>query len=131
MRSFILLWPIFFWTNLASAESVSSMKQEACDSKVQADRELNDVYKSILKAQGANKEFISALKSAQRAWIAFREAHLNSVFCAENKLAEYGSSYTTCVCLEEKELIVNRISQLKRWVGSKEEGDVCLGTRMR
>jgi uncharacterized protein YecT (DUF1311 family) len=36
---------------------------------------------------------VTKLKQAQRAWIAFRDAHLEARFPKADKQAEYGSAY--------------------------------------
>lgn len=116
--------------NLAWAQTQRTMNQGVCQTN--SDKELNKVYQDVLKKKASNKEFITAIKKAQRAWIVFRDSHLESIFPGTvNKRVQYGSVYPMCNCSAEDKLIRDRIIQLQKWLGTKEEGDVCLGTRMR
>lgn len=50
-----------------------------------ADAELNRVYRELLAAGAREPVFIAKLRSAQQAWIRFRDAELESRFACENQ----------------------------------------------
>ncbi len=52
------------------------MNDEASNSYKQADKELNDIYKTILSEYKSDTIFIKNLKASQRIWISFRDAEL-------------------------------------------------------
>ena len=110
------------------AQTQSEMNEAACQEAKKADVELNDTYQRILKDYKQDALFIKKLKTAQRAWVVFRDAHLESLYPKENKRVEYGSVYPTCHCNEIAALTKRRTEELKRWVQGIEEGDVCAGS---
>jgi uncharacterized protein YecT (DUF1311 family) len=50
-----------------------------------ADRELNQVYRKLMSAGAKEPVFIASLRGAQKAWLAFRDAELESRFACENQ----------------------------------------------
>ena len=93
-----------------------------------ADAELTRIYNRILKTYKDDKEFIEKLKVAQRLWIQFRDAHMDSLFPAEDKRLEYGSSFEMCFSAFLTKLTRERTEQLKQWIIGVEEGEVCSGS---
>lgn len=110
------------------SQTQAEMNQDACGQYKQADAELNMVYKEILNEYKSQAVFIRKLKSAQRAWLEFRDAHLNSVFPEQEKIRQYGSVYPMCRCIVLTELTRERTEKLKKWITGNEEGDVCTGS---
>jgi uncharacterized protein YecT (DUF1311 family) len=98
------------------------------------DQELNDVYNLILTKYKSDTLFISKLKTAQRAWIKYRDAHIESHFPLNAKsdpFVNYGSMYSTCICFDLETMTRERIKHLKVWLDGYEEGDVCQGSVKR
>jgi uncharacterized protein YecT (DUF1311 family) len=92
------------------------MNQCAFDDFSKADKELNRTYQSLLKKEADDQLFISKLRLAQKAWMAFRDAELEARFaCAERdvKLC-WGSVYPTLVYSRNAELTRERTKQLKQ-----------------
>ena len=118
----IMLAP--FW---AVAQTQLQMNEEACRKFERADAELNQVYSKVLAEYKEDAVFIRKVKAAQRAWIAFRDAHVGSLYPEEDK-REYGSAYPMCACTAKSGLTVQRTDALKRWLKGVEEGDVCAGS---
>ncbi len=100
----------------------------SCAEYEKSDAELNKAYKKILNDYKQDQVFLEKLKQAQKAWLAFRDAHVNAVYPEADKQTEYGSAYGMCRCLVLKELTEVRVEQLKKWVDGVEEGDVCAGS---
>jgi uncharacterized protein YecT (DUF1311 family) len=75
------------------AQTQADMTQGACAQYKKADQALNNTYAKILKYYAKDAQFVTKLKQAQRAWIAFRDAHLEARFPKADKQAEYGSAY--------------------------------------
>jgi uncharacterized protein YecT (DUF1311 family) len=93
-----------------------------------ADSELTKVYEEVLGKYKSDPEFIGKLKAAQRAWIQFRDAHLEARFPKEDKRAEYGSVYPVCAGQILAELTEARTKQLRAWLDGTVEGDACSGS---
>ena len=91
----------------------------------QADAELNGVYKQLLAANKEDRLFVEKLTQAERAWLAYRDAHLASLYPpVENPQAAYGSVYPMCHARAKAELTRERTKQLRAML-YPQEGDVC------
>lgn len=112
----------------SSAQTQADMNQDACAKYEKADAEMNAVYRQVLNKYKTEAVFVAKFKTAQRAWIAFRDAHLESLYPEPNKLQSYGSVNSMCRCSVLAELTVERAKQLKQWLNGAEEGDVCGGS---
>ena len=72
---------------------------------------------------------MKALQESQRAWIAFRDAHVRSVF-PDPDPKTYGSVYPMCRCSVLEQITIDRAKELRRlWIDGVDEGDVCAGSR--
>lgn len=109
------------------AQTQSDMQDESCAKFKKADAELNKTYKKILTEYKEDKVFIEKLKKAQKAWLVYRDAHVESVYPEEDK-SYYGSVYGTCNCEVKQELTEQRTKMIKQWVKGVKEGDVCAGS---
>ena len=105
------------------------MTEEACRKYKNADADLNSVYQQILAAKAGEAAFVKALRGAQRAWVAFRDAHVQSIYPDANSTADYGTVYPMCRCVILEELTLQRTKQLRAlWVEGVPEGESCAGT---
>ena len=109
------------------AQTQLELNQEACDEYKKADAELNKVYNQILREYQQDKVFVQKLKAAQRAWIAFRDAHLASLYPNPHP-GFYGSVNPMCRCLRLAEWTTERTKVLREWIEGIEEGDICAGS---
>lgn len=106
------------------AQTQLEMNQEACGEYKKADTELNKVYNQILREYQQEKIFVQKLKAAQRAWMAFRDAHLAAIYSDPHP----GTVESMCRCLKLTELTNERTKVLRQWIEGIEEGDVCAGS---
>ena len=113
----------------ASYQTQSEMNEEACGRYKKADAELNRIYQRIMRDYAADKLFIEKMKVAQRAWIAFRDAHMDSLYPASASLYHYGNVNPMCRCIELESLTKDRIIALREWADGVHEGDVCSGSK--
>ncbi len=104
------------------------LNQTAGSELEKADAELNKVYQDIIRLYADDKAFIKQLRIAQRAWLKFRDTHLETVFPKENKRLEYGSAYPLCYSYAQAELTRARTKQLRKWLFGTVEGDLCSGS---
>ncbi len=111
----------------SSAQTQGQMNDEACRKYQQAEAEMNRVYKQVLAEYKSETTFIKKLGAAQRAWLAFRDAHLEAMYPEIDK-ARYGSVYPMCRCDALSELTRERTKMLKKWTTGNKEGDVCTGS---
>ncbi len=113
----------------AFAQTQYEVNTKTCNEYESADQKLNAVYRQILEKYKSDTAFIAKLKTAQRAWLAFRDAELAAIYPADDKQAEYGSVYLMCSCIELATLTNQRIEQLSGWLLTAKEGDICRGSR--
>jgi uncharacterized protein YecT (DUF1311 family) len=112
----------------AGAQTQAGMNERACAGNRRADAEMNRVYQQILSEYQDKAEFVEKLKEAQRAWVAYRDAHMEALYPGEDKRSLYGSAHEMCACPEMENLARERTALLRRWLTGLPEGDVCGGT---
>ena len=87
------------------------------------DAELNSVYQQLLSTALNDSGAIEKIRAAESAWIGYRDAYLEATYPAENKLAAYGSMYTTEILLLRTKLTRQQTDalrdMLKRYSGSR------------
>lgn len=126
----LLMWSVVLLLGIcnSSAQTQAELNQGGCAKYSKSDAEMNSVYRQVLSKYKSESLFLEKLKAAQRAWIAFRDAHLESLYPAPNKQQTYGSVNPMCRCGVLADLTMERTKQLKQWLNGAEEGDVCSGS---
>lgn len=109
------------------SQTQAEMNREANESFTKADKQLNDIYKTIMTEYKSDTVFIKNLKTAQRIWITFRDAELKVMY-PEREMGYYGSVYPMCVSIYLEKLTRERITTLKACTEGVEEGDACNGS---
>jgi uncharacterized protein YecT (DUF1311 family) len=128
--SFAVVGLVIATAGPACAQTQAEMTEQACGELKKAEAELNRVYQEVLAANGKDTAFVEALREAQRAWIAFRDAHVRSIFPDPGPMA-YGSVNPMCRCLIHQQLTLQRTKQLRElWIEGRVEGDVCAGSSL-
>ncbi|HXN49663.1 MAG TPA: lysozyme inhibitor LprI family protein [Bryobacteraceae bacterium] len=77
----------------AKAGAQPELNACAAEEAARVDAEMNRVYRELLAKNSDDAAAAEKIKKAQRAWVAFRDAYIEAMFPAEDKLAEYGSMY--------------------------------------
>jgi uncharacterized protein YecT (DUF1311 family) len=109
------------------SQTQADMNDDAFNSYKKTDKELNDIYKAILKEYKSDTVFIQNLKTSQRIWITFRDAELQVKYPVTEP-GYYGTVYPMCVAIYLEKLTLERITTLKEWTNGIEEGDACNGS---
>ena len=89
-----------------------------------ADADLNRVYQALLSKLRNDLNAIKKLKDAQRAWLAFRDAHMQELYPADDKQREYGSIYPMCSAQVATAMTKERTAQLRKMLDDKDPCDV-------
>jgi uncharacterized protein YecT (DUF1311 family) len=126
MRIQLLIVLCFSYLSIFS-QSQAEMNEKANEAFKKADKELNEIYKTILTDYKSDTLFIKNLKSSQRIWITFRDTELKVKY-PETEAGYYGCVYPMCVSIYLEQLTLDRIKTLKVWIDGIEEGDVCTGS---
>ena len=113
----------------ADAQTQAEMNEWAIAELKRADHEMTVIYQGIIrrysKEPDVNPTLVENLRKAQRAWIAFRDAHIQTIYPDGNRF----SARPMCAAMIRTELTKARILQLRDWLDGVAEGDVCAGTR--
>ena len=91
---------------------------------LKADKELNQVYQTIIKEYKGDTVLIKNLKVSQRLWIQFRDAEMKMMY-PDREPGYYGSIHPMCWSIYKTDLTNERIKKLKIWLAGQEEGDSC------
>ncbi len=89
----------------------------------QADADLNQVYQELLSKLKSDENATRKLRAAQRTWVAFRDAHLQELYPAQDKQREYGSMYPMCYAQVATAMTKDRTAQLRRMLDDKDPCD--------
>lgn len=107
------------------------MNSNAASSYEETDQLHQNIYDEIIKIYAGDKEAIEYLRRSQRAWIAFRDAHIRSIWPAlETKSSPLGTVAGLCISNELQSMTQARIKQLLEWRKGSPEGNLCSGVRM-
>lgn len=90
-----------------------------------ADKELNNVYKALLKKEAHNTVFLEKLRVAQRAWISFRDAELEAMYASENSDA-WGSMQPGCLYSYKAKMTRDRTKRLSELLEIGQPADECI-----
>ena len=104
------------------ANTQMDMNVCADDELKRADGDLNQAYQGLLAKLKADSVATQKLRAAQRAWLGFRDAHLEELFPGKDK-SQYGSVYPMASALASAEVTRERTRMLDAMLHPK-EGDV-------
>lgn len=107
------------------AQSQGQMNADAYAGYTKADKQLNTVYKMILRQYAKDTRFIKNLKAAQRLWVQLRDADVAARF---PQGGSYGSAEPMCRAGYLETYTLERTKFLKTWLDGIPEGDVCSGS---
>lgn len=106
-------------------EDGNQMEMSACayEDFQKADKELNTVYKELQEKKKEDKTYLKNLKTSQLAWIAFRDAELETIFSCESGDTRvcFGSMYGLLLNGAKTELTQQRVDQLKKYIKELDE----------
>ncbi len=97
----------------------------------QSEAQMHAAYRAIVVRRKGDTRFLKVFERAQRAWLAFRNAYTEAMYCAHSPAVEYGSGWRGCQMADEAQLNRERTAQLKGWAEGVEEGELCQGERPR
>jgi uncharacterized protein YecT (DUF1311 family) len=91
-----------------------------------AEDELNSTYQQLLRKTAGDRVAVQQINSAQKAWVAFRDAQIAALYPAEDQQKEYGTVFPMGTNLALANLTRNRTRILRQMLNPV-EGDVCGG----
>lgn len=81
-----------------------------------SDQKLNEIYRKIFVKYKSNPLFLKKLTLAERAWISYRDAHLESLYPESDRQYQYNGLYSIAYFLEKAHLTWERAKQLNEWL---------------
>ena len=90
--------------------------------------EMDRILAEILSRFADDTRFIEKLQASQKTWQRYRDAHLEALYPADDKMLAYGSAYRHCRQIALAELTRERIKHLRKWLQGVPEGEVCAGS---
>jgi len=98
------------------ADTQTAMHTCASEEARRVDVDLDDIYNKLLSAARNQSGAVEKTKVLQKAWTAYRDAYIDAMYPAENKLAVYGSVFLTEVNLLRAKLTYQQIVALKNLI---------------
>lgn len=137
MRRSLTLMFMLGWASVPVAMAPPVQTKASCwDSPVQkvlnecadgefkrADEELNRLYRELLETHKKDAAFLKEFRTAQRHWLAYRDAHVSSWYPDVHKRF-YGSIRPMCQSLILKRLTEERVKLLREMIDPV-ESDIC------
>jgi uncharacterized protein YecT (DUF1311 family) len=96
----------------------------AADKLRSEDAKLDRVYQELLAKAKNDPVATAKIRSAQQAWVAFRDAQLEALFPADDKQDQYGSAYPMCAASARAQLTAERARMLESMLHPV-EGEMC------
>ena len=96
-----------------NAQTQAAMNACADQELQRVDAELNKTYRMLLVKTTSQPETAAKIKSAQKAWLVFRDAYLEAKFPAADKQTAYGSIYPMQFALLRAKLTRQQTAALK------------------
>jgi uncharacterized protein YecT (DUF1311 family) len=101
------------------------MNECAAAASEKAETEMSELYAQLLARASQKPMYRAKVETAQKAWLAYRDAELELKYPAEDKRTEYGSVYPMCFANDRRELTRERIAEIRALL--KQTDDVCAG----
>ena len=98
---------------LDKATTQMAMNTCASEEAARVEARLNDVYHKLLATAAKQPDAVDKIKGAERAWIAYRDAYVEAMYPAKDKMGEYGSIYLMNVNLLRAKLTERQITEVK------------------
>jgi len=124
MNKILIIFFLFCSPVPLLAQSDPEMYARSVAGNKKADKQLNVVYRSLLKRYAGDTNFLNNLKASQRIWIQFRDAEMQLKYPDQHR----SSDIQMCWLFYQTELIEARTKALRIWLDGEEEGDICSGS---
>lgn len=108
-----------------NAVTQSALNQCAANDYKNAESEMEKVYAAVRKKYRDDPKRLEKLKLSQDSWINFRDAEASARYPHQDEPGYYGSVFPLCMNVLLMQLMQDRTVQLKSYLKSVEEGDVC------
>lgn len=125
---------IVLFNSFACAQSNSDEVQQARANYLSSKTAMESTLSEIEDGYAEHPVFLEKLELAQRAWTAYRDAHVDAHFPLredENAKEVYGSAYLLCRLQLLRQMTDARTRELQPWIEGFMEGDVCSGSVRR
>jgi uncharacterized protein YecT (DUF1311 family) len=104
------------------AKSQAEMNSCANQEAARAETERARLYNTLLTKTSSQPDAAGKIKSAEKAWIAYRDAYLEAMYPAADKQAEYGTIYPMEADLLRARLTAQHVSELRKMLQQYNDG---------
>ena len=115
MKNIIIILLLALPTMVFS-QTQTEMNITAAKNYLKADKALNVMYQAVLKKNAKDVAFIKAIKTAQKAWIVFRDAEMLAKYPHKDEAMYYGSMFGTLWNSDLETLTEKRTKELKEYL---------------
>jgi uncharacterized protein YecT (DUF1311 family) len=95
------------------AKTQREMNACAAEEAARVDSELNEIYRKLLSKAASQHAAVEKIKTAERAWVVYRDAYIEAMYPAKDKQVAYGSIYPMEVDLLRAKLTGRQVTALK------------------
>jgi uncharacterized protein YecT (DUF1311 family) len=99
-----------------SDKAITQAEMTACagaEAK-RVDAKLKSTYRALLaRVVESQPDAVAKIKTAERAWVAYRDAYIEATYPAKDKATEYGSMYPLEVALLRAKLTQRQVTALE------------------
>ena len=96
------------------ANTPGEMNACAHEEAARVDAKLDAVYAKVLSQAESDPVGLAKIKTAEKDWIAYRDAYISAMFPAAHKVTEYGAMYPMKVDLLRAKMTHQQIAALNR-----------------
>ena len=98
-----------------SEKAMTQHEMHVCanEEAIRVDAELNDVYRKLVSKAASEPGAVAKVKTAEKAWIAYKDAYVDAMYPANDKQAAYGSIFPMEVDLLIAKLTRQQIGALQ------------------
>lgn len=96
------------------AKTPGEMNTCAHEEAARVDAKLDAVYAKVLSQAESDPAELAKIKTAEKDWIAYRDAYIGAMFPAAHKITEYGAMYPMKVDLLRAKLTHQQIAALNQ-----------------
>ncbi len=115
MKNIVIIFLLAMPTMVFSQTQMEMNAEAAADYR-KADKALNTVYQSVMKKHAKEPVFLKAMKTAQKAWIVFRDSEMIAKFPHKDEAMYYGSMFGLLWNQALEELTTKRTKELKEYL---------------
>ncbi len=99
---------------MGAANTQTAMTKCASEEAKRVDGQLNSIYQRVLRAADGDALAVTKIRTAERAWLSYRDAYIEAMYPAKDKQVTYGSKFPMDADLLYAALTKTQVEALKK-----------------